>query len=150
MPTPFPRALLGFLAGALAVVTFHQGMVQLLHAFGLTSSAAYSFAPVPPFGVPRMLNLCFWGGLYGVVLGLARPRLPAPLWLSGVVLGIIASLAGMTLVAWIKGNPVMNNWAAWPIARSLIVNAAWGLGTGLFLTAMLPRRGWRRAMPATG
>src|SRR4051794_31705028 len=103
MPSLLPRALLGFLAGALAVVTFHQGVVQILHAGGLTSAAAYSTAPVPPYGVPRVLNLCFWGGLYGVVLGLVRPRLSLPLWLGGVMLGIMAALIGMTLVAWIKG-----------------------------------------------
>jgi len=64
------RALvLGFLAGALAVVTFHQGMVFLLSSVGLIQSRVYALHGVPPFGVPTILNQMFWGGLWGVSSG---------------------------------------------------------------------------------
>ena len=53
--------VLGFLAGALAVVLFHQGMVVLLSTIGLIQSRVYTLQGVPPFGVPTILNQMFWG-----------------------------------------------------------------------------------------
>ncbi len=49
----------------------------------------------------------------------------------------------MFVVASIKGAPVANGWAAWPMARSLIINGVWGLGVGLIMPLLLAR-----AMPA--
>ena len=56
------RALLGFAAAVVSVLTFHQGMWALLHAAGLMPPAPYPTDPVPPFGVPRIANFCFWAG----------------------------------------------------------------------------------------
>jgi hypothetical protein len=99
----------------------------------------YPTDPIPPLGVPRILNLCFWGGLYGIVFGLALPRLTAPLWLCGLGLGIIAALVGLLVVPAIKGLPVG---AGWPLGwvRSLLINGCWGLGVGLILPLMLRPR----------
>src|SRR5215213_7952813 len=44
------RALLGFAAAAVSVLTFHQGTWALLHAAGLMPPAPYPTDPVPPFG----------------------------------------------------------------------------------------------------
>ncbi len=81
MPASLPaRAVLGFLAAALAVLTFHQGMILVLHFTPVPgiqiAGWPYSLAPIPPLGVPQVLNLCFWGGLYGLAFGLIYPRLP--------------------------------------------------------------------------
>src|SRR5262245_30273143 len=54
----------GFLAGALAVATFHQGMVFVLSIVGVIQSHVYALRGVPPFGVPTILNQMFWGGLW--------------------------------------------------------------------------------------
>src|ERR1700757_294866 len=64
------RAFLGFVAGAISVLTFHQGMIALLHTLGVSQYAPYRIGSVPPFGVPIIVDLCFWGGLYGLVFGL--------------------------------------------------------------------------------
>jgi hypothetical protein len=134
------RALLGFIAAAISVLTFHQGMVVALHAMGLAPFAAYSANPMPPFGVPLIADLCFWGGLYGLVFGLLLPRFTWPLWACGLILGIIAALVAMFVVAPIKHYPIANGWQAWPIARSLLINGFWGLGVGLILPLLLPRK----------
>src|SRR6202012_5220371 len=84
------RAFLGCIAAALSVLTFHQGMVALLHGVGMLATAPYQTTPVPPFGVPRIVNLCFWGGLYGIAFGLLLPRLAWPPWLCGLLMGVIA------------------------------------------------------------
>ena len=133
------RAFLGFIAAAIAVLTFHQGMVAVLHAMGGLASAPYRTTPVRPFGVPLIVDLCFWGGLYGAVFGLLLPRLTAPLWLCGIILGIAAALVGMFIVAPIKGNAIAQGWHAWPMARSVLINGFWGLGVGLILPLLMPR-----------
>lgn len=133
------RILLGSVAAEIAVLTFHQGTIWALISMGLSQGTVYSMVPVPPLGVPRIVNLCFWGGLYGAIYGMVWPRLTIPSWLSGLCLGILASLVGMFVVSSIKGMPVANGWVAWPIARSLIINGMWGLGVGLILPLLLAR-----------
>ena len=81
------RALLGFVAAVLAVLTFHQGMWALLYAFGLMPRAPYPMSPVPPLGIPQIASLCFWGGLYGLVFALVMPvRCTECLWSFGTIL----------------------------------------------------------------
>ena len=136
---PTLRAFLGFVAGALAVLTFHQGMVTALHLAALTTGVAYRIMPVPPFGVPSVVSLSFWGGLYGALFGLMSPRLKLPLWLCGIGIGLVAALVSMIVVAPLKGNAIVYGWAAWPIGRSLLINGVWGLGLGLILPLLWPR-----------
>ena len=137
MPSAAIRALIGFVAAALSVLIFHQGMIELLHLLGLSASTPYRTTPVPPFGVPVIVSLCFWGGVYGMVFGLAWPWIRLPSWLAGVLLGVVAALIGMFVVAALKGRPLGNGWHAWPIARSLLINGFWGLGVGLILPLLL-------------
>jgi hypothetical protein len=133
------RAFLGFVAGALAVLTFHQGLVEVLHILGVAPQAAYRVTPVLPLNVPMIVSLSFWGGVYGLIHGLLRPRLRVPLWLSGLGLGLIAAVVGMVIVAPIKGNPMAFGWQVWPIARSFLVNGFWGVGVGVILPLLQPR-----------
>jgi hypothetical protein len=133
------RAFLGFVAGAISVLTFHQGMIALLHTLGASQYGPYRIGSVPPFGVPIIVDLCFWGGLYGLVFGLLTPRFTWPLWLCGLVLGIIAALVGMFVVAPLKGAPVANGGHVWPIARSVLINGFWGVGVGVLLPLLMPR-----------
>jgi hypothetical protein len=139
MTSPFMRAFLGFAAGAISVLTFHQGMVELLHLLGLAPFTAFRTTPIRPLGVPLVVDLSFWGGVYGALFGVLSTRLAQPLWKSGLVLGLIAALVGMFVVAPIKGNPIANNWMAWPICRSLLINIFWGAGVGLILPRLMPR-----------
>jgi hypothetical protein len=139
MPTAPMRAFLGFVAAAIAVLTFHQGMVAVLHAMGASPFTPYRTTPVPPLNVPLIVDLCFWGGVYGAVFGWLVPRFTLPLWVCGLILGVIAALVAMFVVAPIKGNPIANGWQAWPIARSLLINGFWGLGVGLILPLLMPR-----------
>jgi hypothetical protein len=139
MPTAPMRGFLGFVAAAIAVLTFHQGMVAVLHAMGTSPFTPYRTTPVPPLGVPLIVDLCFWGGVYGAVFGLLAPRFTLPLWVCGLILGVIAALVAMFVVAPIKGSPIANGWQAWPIARSLLINGFWGVGVGLILPLLMPR-----------
>jgi hypothetical protein len=141
------RALLGFAAAVLSVLTFHQGVWALLHAVGIMPPAPYPMNPVPPFGVPLIASLCFWGGLYGAAFGLAVPRLPrrAPMWLLGFGLGLLAALVGWFVVAPLKGQPVASGFAPTRMLVSVLINGAWGIGVGLLMPLLLGRRSAVRA-----
>ena len=60
----------GFLAGFAATLVFHQGLLELYYLAGVVSHPAWGIRLVPPFGVPQMISLAFWGGVWGVVLAL--------------------------------------------------------------------------------
>lgn len=133
--TDLPRWLvIGFVSGFLAVLIFHQGAAAFLHALQWTPRAPYSMAAVAPLGVPQVLSLAFWGGVWGVLLAFVLARLDgAKLVLAATVFGaILPTIIAWFVVAPLKGQP--------PVAFVMpgvligpIVNAAWGLGTGLGL-----------------
>ena len=134
MPTSLNRALLGFVAAVISVLVFHQGMWALLHLIGLMPPP-YPTRSVPPFGVPLIIDLCFWGGVWGGVFGLVLPKLPEsyPMWVRGLGLGVAAALVGLFIVPLIKGLPVAGGWAAMAFVRSFLINGFWGIGVGLIL-----------------
>jgi hypothetical protein len=135
---PWPsRAALGFVAAVVATLTFHQAMWALLHAAGLMPRP-FPMTPTGPWGVPKMVSLCFWGGLYGAVFGIVMPRLPAPLWLCGLGLGIIAALVGLFVVLPLKGQPVAYGFAWKPWVDSLLINGFWGIGVGVIAPLVMP------------
>ncbi len=133
MPASLNRAILGFTAAALSVLTFHQGMWALLHLIGLMPPP-YPTRGVPPFGVPLIIDLCFWGGVWGAVFGLILPRLPAsyPMWVRGLGLGIVAALVGLFVVPLLKGLPEAGGWTAMSFVRSFLINGFWGIGVSVF------------------
>ncbi len=139
------RIFLGFVAGALSVLLFHQGMVSLLHVAGLAPKPPFRITPVPPFGVPLVVSLCFWGGLYGALFGAVMPRIKVPAWAGGLALGLLAVAVAWFVVAPIKGQPLAAGFQTWPMIRSLLVNLTWGFGTGLLLPLLTPRPLWRNA-----
>lgn len=142
--------LVGFICGALAVVVFHQGTLYVLyHQFALIKllgvpdafrpgSAGFSIRPVPPFGVPQVLSLAFWGGLWGVVLAALIRWARMPDLLTGFVLGAVV---GFTLVAQLRGVPMWagGNTIVW--AREALVNGAFGWGAAFLMRPFSMRGG---------
>jgi hypothetical protein len=133
---PSPAHLgLAFLAGVLAVPIFHQILLLILHAAGIVPFAPFSTAPTKPLGVPDVVSISFWGGVWGVIFALTLPR-----WFSGAAYWIAALVAGgvaLTLVFM---------FVVWPLkfgdfppnpgglfAIGFLLNAAWGIGWALLL-----------------
>lgn len=137
MPSHAQRVFLGFVAAVLSVLTFHQGTIALLHLADMAPEA-WSMRPVSPYHVPRLVDLCFWGGLYGAIFALFAPRLRPPLWAWGIVLGCIAAAVGWFVVAPLKGLPMASGGNPAAMLRSLLINGIWGLGVGLILPRLLP------------
>lgn len=130
------RVLLGFFTAVISVLIFHQGMWTLLHYLqlpGLGMPPPFPTDSVPPFGVPRIVSLCFWGGLWGALFGLVWRGRPATYWWGGLLLGVAAALTGLFIVAAIKGLPIGGGWQVNNWIRSLLINGTWGLGVGLLL-----------------
>jgi hypothetical protein len=130
------RSLAGFLAGFASVLMFHQGMLTLLHAVGLTSTMPFALDPAPPFGVPQIWSLAFWGGVWGIIFAWIIRTLPSGrmYWLDSIIFGaVLPSLAAWLIVLPLKGLPVGGGWQPAGIATALLVNGAWGFGTALLL-----------------
>ena len=127
--------IVALLSGAASVLVFHQGALALLNAAELTDRAAYSMQGAPPFGVPQVWSLAFWGAVWGVLLAfLLRPLGGAPLVVAATVFGaLLPTLVAWFLVAPLKGQPMAAGFVLTAMAVSVFLNAAWGLGTGLGL-----------------
>jgi hypothetical protein len=130
--------VLGFLAGALAVVTFHQGMVFLLSSVDVIQSRVYAMRGVPPFGVPTILNQMFWGGLWGLLFAVVADTLPRwPFLLLGFTFGVL----GPVLVSWfvvapLKGLPIAAGWVPPRMLASVLINGCWGIGMVLIYAGL--------------
>jgi hypothetical protein len=127
--------IFGFIAGFLAVLIFHQSLWFLLNLAGLIPAdrPAWPLDPIPPYGVPSMISKAFWGGVWGAALAPLLHGLRGPAyWASWIVIGAVAlSLVAFFVVPPMKGEPIP---ALWPrFLAALLVNAAWGFGTALFL-----------------
>src|SRR3977135_278319 len=65
--TSATRLALGFVAGVLATLTFHQIGICVVHGVGYVPVVAWNPAPKPPFGVQSVISLSFWGGVWGIL-----------------------------------------------------------------------------------
>ena len=93
----------GFFAGFLAVLTVHQAVIAAGGALGfLRGATGWAMRPVPPLGIPQVLSLAFWGGIWGIPLA------------------ALASRMG-------KGRPVADL-SATRLMTGLVINGAWALG----------------------
>ncbi len=139
--------IVGFVAGFIATLVFHQGTAFLLYHFGNDmpsvvsvfgrTAAPFNMAPTKPFGVPVVISQAFWGGIWGIVLAsiLRRARLPDLAF--GAIFGALAlTFVAVTLVPYLKGLPTWNGAIPW---RGLLYNGAWGWGTVLLLRPLQAR-----------
>ena len=124
-----------FLAGFLSTLVFHQGLLAILHGAGATPRRPWVMAPTPPFGIPSVISLAFWGGVWGVALWLMiRGATGARRWLLAVVLGaVLPTLVALLVVLPLKGMPLGGGWKPDLLVGALLLNGAWGAGVALFL-----------------
>ncbi len=118
-----------FIFGFMATIVFHQLALYVLFLLGKVPAMPWNFSGVPPMGVPKVISLSFFGGLWGIPLGIILDKLSsAKFWITSIVFGAIFPTAVAMLVVFpMKGIPVGNQ----TIIGGLIVNAAWGLGVGI-------------------
>jgi len=126
--------LKAFISGLLATLIFHQGLFGVFYLAEMVPSAPFNMSPVPPLGVPSVLSLAFFGGLWGMLLWLLLGRLNGlAFWLTNVIVGAIGPTAVAMLVVFpMKGIEVTaQTWTG-----GLVLNGFWGLGVALFMVLM--------------
>jgi hypothetical protein len=128
-----------FIAGTLAVPLGHQLALWVLNAVGYIDRAPFAMTATKPFGVPSVISLSFWGGVWGILLGLILERTHGgKYWFLAIVIGAIApTLVAGLVVAPLKGMPVGGNPKL--LVTGLIVNAVWGFATAVFYRLMQRR-----------
>ena len=131
------RLAIGFAAGFLAVLVFHQLAIATMHGLGWTGNPPYRWDPVGPFGVPRVINLAFWGGVWGIVFALVAnllTRRAAAFLAAGFVFGVVGpSFFGWFVLAPLRGQAVAQGWQIVPLLRGAVINGMFGLGVAFFL-----------------
>jgi hypothetical protein len=92
-------------------------------------------APTAPFGVPQVLSLAFWGGVWGIPLWLAvRRKRGTNHWLAALAFGaVLPSLVAWFVVLPLKGQPVAGGWKPSLLLLGLLLNGAWGIGTAILM-----------------
>lgn len=141
---------LGFVAGILGVLVFHQGTAFLLNTHGNgypdlvavlgRTGPAFNMSPVAPLGIPTVASQAFWGGIWGIVLAMILRFTPVPDLLFSFIFGALAlTLVAFTVVATLKGLPTFagGNQQVW--ARAGLLNGAWGWGTAFLLRPLALR-----------
>lgn len=147
------RWLLGFVAGFLATLVFHQLMLALLWGAGIAPFKPFPMAATQPFGVPALFSLAFWGGVWGVVFAAIDARFPRGrgYWLAAFLFGAIGpSLVALMVVVPLKGGPMGGGWRPALLVTAFLINGAWGVGTGVILAWLaraLRRPGGAAARP---
>jgi hypothetical protein len=152
MPKGFSaRLLFGFIAGFASTLIFHQLALGLLWNAGLARSAPFSMAATYPFGVPAVLSLALWGGVWGILFALIERKFArrGGYWVAAFLFGaVLPSLVALLVVLPLKGQPVGGGWQPHVLLTAFLINGAWGIGTGLILRALLTKIAWARQATA--
>ncbi|GAB4017547.1 MAG: hypothetical protein Fur0010_18250 [Bdellovibrio sp.] len=122
--------IFGFVFGFLSTVIFHQVTLFILAQASQAPIATWDMTPVPPLGVPKVISLAFFGGLWGAPLIWVLQKFEGiKFWSLSLILGAIFPTAvAMLVVLPLKGIAVTPQF----VFAGLIVNAAWGLGVAVF------------------
>ena len=132
---PYVRA---FVAGFLSTLTFHQAVIWVFFTMGVFPRAPWNMDGVPPFGVPAVISLAFWGGVWGIPIWyLMRHATNAAYWVRAIVFGAIGpTVVAILVVARIKTGTfdAASDLKFW--IGGLIVNGAWGLGLAVLMRAL--------------
>ncbi|XOZ35124.1 hypothetical protein ACMDCT_07780 [Halomonadaceae bacterium KBTZ08] len=127
-----------FVAAFLATLVFHQGVFGVMYLAGMVPAPPFNLESTPPLGVPAVVSLAFWGGLWGLPLWAVVRRMgDVGYWGLSLLFGALLPTAVAMLVVFpLKGMEV--SVATW--IGGFILNGAWGIGTALFMVLMGARR----------
>jgi len=133
--------LTAFIAGFVSTLVFHQGIVTLLWLSGVLPRTPYDLHPTGPLGVPAVISLAFWGGLWGIAIWtLVRHGTGGAYWLRALIAGaVLPTAVTFFIVSPLKGLPVAGGWDPRVVASVLLINGVWGLGVALLMRSQARR-----------
>ncbi len=125
------NALKNFLSGFISTLLFHQGLLYLFFLSGIVPAKPFSMAPTEPLGIPTVLSLAFFGGLWGIALGqLLSLTTEAHFWMKSFFFGaLLPTIVAISVVFPLKGIEFSFS----RLLVAFILNGVWGLGTALFI-----------------
>ena len=141
MSSTVSRILIGFIAGAIAVVTVHELINLILLNAGLFPRVPWSMAPAAMSGVPQIVSDMFWGGAWGSLFALFAANRGNTL-LNGAFFGMAGpALIGVFIAVPLLTNrfPMFFNGDAKMIGSVLLILAGWGAATA-WLYGMISAR----------
>lgn len=130
--TSFKNLLLGFVAGAIALVTVHELIALWLSSTGHSVRSPWLLEPSTLTGLPQIATDAVWGGLWGMVFAVILGNAPeGSMTLKGLFLGLVgpALIGVLVLVPLIRGETLFLNAdlnAIWPV---LVLGAGLGAAT---------------------
>ena len=135
--------VLGFVAGAIAVVTAHEIVNYILHYFDIFPRVPWSMTPAAMTGVPQIVSDAFWGGLWGVLFVLISDKIPGGnLTVKGLIFGILgpAILGVFILVPLITGRfPLFFDFDLQLLGSVLLILAGFGAAMGWIYGLLIAR-----------
>lgn len=120
-----------FIGGFVATLVFHQGVYALFYAAGKVPAPPFNMTATDPLGIPSVISLAFWGGIWGMgIWWIIRNSRGFPHLIQAALFGALGpSAVAMLIVFPMKDLPVdAQTWVG-----ALILNAAWGIGLALFM-----------------
>jgi len=81
------------------------------------------------FGVPVILSLAFWAGVWCIVMVLVAPRIRQPFWIVCLIVSVAASIVQAFILPAMRGPGI--NWDVLAILRTLIINGVWAVGVAI-------------------
>jgi len=135
------RALIGFVAGFVTVLTFFQLGMLLLYWLGAVSDPPPDMTPTRPFGVPTLISGAFFGGLWGILFALLEPRFPRGIgyWITALLFGaVILDLGLWFVVAPLKGFSMGFGFELRDVAIAIFLQSIWGIGMGILYRLFVP------------
>ena len=123
-----------FVAGFLATVLFHQGLLALLPG----APAPWDLSPTAPLGIPKVISIAFWGGVWAMaLLPLLKSLTGGKYWAGWIIAGAVGpSLVALLIVFPLKGLAFAAGGDPKIWVGAFLLNGAWGLGCAIYLKLM--------------
>jgi len=125
---------IGFIAGAIAVVTVHEIIDFILYSAGVFPRVPWSMQPSAMTGVPQIISDMFWGGIWGIIFVLLYSVIPGSgPTVKGLIFGIVgpAIIGVFILVPLITGRfPLFFAFDPVLIGSVLLILAGFGAAMG--------------------
>lgn len=129
MGSTLKSIVLGFIAGAIAMLTVHELVSQWLYDTQITTRVPWSMEPSTLTGYPQIVSDAVLGGLWGALFALILGAVPrGSMTVRGALLGLLgpAILGALVVVPAIRNEPLFMGQdinLIWPV---LLTGAAFG------------------------